>query len=102
MAGHRAHGRPDETIAAKQAPATGRKSGSLPFAWFLADDQHDFAKVTSDEQTVKIFFSMAQSHWIFLNPLDGNSIALRGSQDAIQGAFTERRAASGPSASRVA
>jgi len=65
MAGHRAHGRPLDAIAAKQAPAPGRKSGALRYAWFLTDDQHDFAKVTSVDETVKIFFSIGRSHWIF-------------------------------------
>jgi hypothetical protein len=62
MARHRALGRPLDAIAAKQAPAPGRKSGALRYAWFLADDQHDFAKVTSGEETVKIYFSTARSN----------------------------------------
>jgi hypothetical protein len=67
MAGHRAHGRPLDEIAAKQTPAPGRKSGALRCAWFLADDQHGFAKVTSVYKTVKSYFSTARSHWIFTN-----------------------------------
>ena len=65
MAGHRARDRPYGAIAAKQATATRRKSGALRFAWSLTDDQHDFGKVTSAKEFVKIFFSITESRSVF-------------------------------------
>ena len=53
---HRAHESPAGVIAAEQATATGRNRGSLRFARYLADDQHDFAKVNSAFSSVKDFF----------------------------------------------
>ena len=44
-------------LTAEQRIAIGRKYGAHRFPFVVAHDQHDFVKVNSSLETVKIFFS---------------------------------------------
>jgi len=50
-------------LTAEQTIAAGRKYGAHRFPFVVEHDQHDFAKVNSGVETVKIFRSTRRGGW---------------------------------------